>query len=196
MAKKVTIEDMQKVANSRGGKCLSEEYINSITKLLWECAEGHQWKATPNNIKNGTWCPYCSIKAKRTIEEMHQRVNARGGKCLSTEYINSKTKILLECEKGHQWEATPNAIKKKTWCPHCARKVKRTIEEMHQIAKDRGGRCLSDTYKDGHTKLLWECSEGHQWEAASVRVRLQGSWCSTCAGIAKKLSRSRGNQTK
>ena len=190
------IDQMHEIAEERGGECLSFNCKSNSEKLRFECIKGHVWEAVPYNIKSGTWCPVCAGIYKKTIKEMHQRVNARGGKCLSTEYINSKTKILLECEKGHQWEATPNAIKKKTWCPHCARKVKRTIEEMHQIAKDRGGRCLSDTYNDGHTKLLWECSEGHQWEAASVRVRLQGSWCSTCAGIAKKLSRSRGNQTK
>lgn len=56
-----SLKECQEVAVERGGKCLSEEYINSNTMMLWECKEGHQWKARFNNIKNQKqWCPYCS----------------------------------------------------------------------------------------------------------------------------------------
>lgn len=51
---------MQELAKSRGGKCLSDKYINNRTKLRWQCNEGHIWKSTPNSIKNGSWCPICS----------------------------------------------------------------------------------------------------------------------------------------
>jgi Zn finger protein HypA/HybF involved in hydrogenase expression len=60
------IQDMHAVAVSRGGKCLSEEYINSVTPLQWECHEGHQWNARPNNVFFGTWCPICA-KKNRTL---------------------------------------------------------------------------------------------------------------------------------
>jgi len=49
----------------RGGKCLSDTYVNNQTKLLLECAEGHQWEAAPNSIKNGSWCPHCARIAKK-----------------------------------------------------------------------------------------------------------------------------------
>jgi len=50
----------QKIAESKGGKCLSDVYVNSGEKLLFECQNKHQWKAIPDNIKNkGTWCPIC-----------------------------------------------------------------------------------------------------------------------------------------
>jgi hypothetical protein len=61
---KLTIKDMQCIAAKRGGKCLSDKYTSN-TKLLWECAEGHQWEALPSNIKKGTWCPTCA-RLKRT----------------------------------------------------------------------------------------------------------------------------------
>jgi hypothetical protein len=59
---KGTIEEMQRIATSREGKCISSEYINNQTHLMWECNEGHRWKATPSNIKRGKWCPKCSAK--------------------------------------------------------------------------------------------------------------------------------------
>ena len=57
---------MQKVASDRGGKCLSMVYLEANEKLMWECSEGHKWKATANMVKNDkTWCPTCSrIKRK------------------------------------------------------------------------------------------------------------------------------------
>src|SRR5438876_825201 len=47
------------------GECLSTEYKNCYTKLLWSCTKNHKWYATFKNInKRNTWCPYCS-KYKR-----------------------------------------------------------------------------------------------------------------------------------
>lgn len=56
---------MQEIAKRKNGKCLSKKYINSQTKLTWQCREGHIWKAIPNNIKNGKWCPYCAREKRK-----------------------------------------------------------------------------------------------------------------------------------
>ncbi len=117
--KKVTIEEIQEIAMERDGKCLSDTYVNYKMKLLWECKEGHQWKAPPNNVKRGRWCPHCAGVAKGTIEEMRRIAKKHGGICLSDTYVNSKTKLLWECAEGHQWEATPNNVKRGTWCRLC-----------------------------------------------------------------------------
>ena len=120
MGKKLNIEEMQKLAKERGGKCLSEKYINIDTKLKWECEKGHQWETTPNSIRQGAWCPVCAINHKKnTIDEMQKLAKLKGGKCLSEKYINAKTKLKWECTKGHQWEAVPSSIKRGSWCTKC-----------------------------------------------------------------------------
>ncbi len=49
---------MKEYAESRGGKCLSGQFISSQTKLLWECSDGHHWYS--NSAKyNNSWCPKC-----------------------------------------------------------------------------------------------------------------------------------------
>lgn len=56
------ISDMRKVAEFRGGKCLSETMVKGDlrTKLKWECAFGHQFEASPALILfGGHWCPEC-----------------------------------------------------------------------------------------------------------------------------------------
>ncbi len=60
--KKYTIEDMQKLAVTKSGKCLSKELMNLHAHLRWECAAGHQWDARPANILFlDRWCPECKI---------------------------------------------------------------------------------------------------------------------------------------
>lgn len=59
---KKTLENCQKLAEKNNGKCLSKEYINNKTKMIWQCDNVHIWNATLNNILNGSWCPYCKGK--------------------------------------------------------------------------------------------------------------------------------------
>ena len=192
--KKITIEEMQKIAYGRGGKCISARYVGANSKLKWECGEGHRWEAKPGHIKEGHWCPKCGFKKsaeaqKLTITEMQQIAIARGGICLSTKYTNINTKLKWECREGHQWEATPGNIKSGKWCRKCAGLEKLTIEEMQEIAKARGGKCVSSKYKGANTLLKWECAEGHQWEATPNNIK-RGKWCSECStGLGERICR-------
>ena len=116
---------MNKIAMKRGGRCLSETYIDSKTKLQFECEYGHKWYAIPMNIKLGTWCPTCATRdgilyPKGTLEDMQRIARERHGECLSNEYIRSKFKLKWRCEFGHVWNTTPTLIKQGHWCPRCA----------------------------------------------------------------------------
>lgn len=198
---KLTIEEMKELARSRGGKCLSKEYVDRRTKLKWQCEEGHVWKATPGHIKHGTWCPKCSIKSKAdkqrgNIEGMQKIAKVRGGKCLSKEYIDNRTKLKWQCKEGHTWEARPNSIKRGTWCPKCsikfvADKHRGSIEDMREMAEAKDGKCLSEKYINNSTKLTWQCKEGHIWEAISNNIK-SGRWCPKCS-IKFRADKHRGN---
>jgi len=64
LGKNKTIEDMNTIAKERYGLCLSKVYRNNHTNLKWQCSKGHKWKATPSNVKRGTWCPVCARKRR------------------------------------------------------------------------------------------------------------------------------------
>jgi hypothetical protein len=55
-----SITRMAAHAASMGGACVSKNYVDSQTALSWKCSLGHVWKASPNNVIRGSWCPYCS----------------------------------------------------------------------------------------------------------------------------------------
>lgn len=120
------------------------------------------------------------LAKKLTIEDMQILAIERGGKCLSSEYINTKTPLKWECKYGHQWTATvSNIIYGKTWCPKCDPEKKLTIEEMQKIASEHNGKCLSLKYKNTRTKLEWECEHGHRWKSTPNNIR-KGRWCPIC----------------
>ena len=116
------ILEIKKFAKSKNGILLSDEYINCDTPLMWQCSEGHQWKAKWTNVKNQhQWCQKCAGLSKPDILELQQHAVNKEGKLLSTKYINSKTKYLWQCKKGHIWEAMWGHIKNKnSWCPQCS----------------------------------------------------------------------------
>jgi len=125
---KLNMHVMQRIAKERRGKCLSTEYVNNNTKILWQCKEGHKWEAIYSNIKSGKWCPKCGILRKAEKQKLPgikiaQKIAKRhGGKCLSTKYINNITKMKWKCKKGHKWDAILNNIKNSNhWCPECGR---------------------------------------------------------------------------
>ncbi len=313
---KLTIEDMHELAIARSGKCLSTVYVNNKTKLLWRCADGHNWKAQPCTIRNGSWCPYCNyinqnkcryileklfslkfahnrrifsnkfeadgyckklhmafeyngLQHYKFVEHFHKdkagfevqqrrdkekyrlyknkkiklviipywvaksddelseyiinellklghEINnkkidwfdfyaflsqlkkmrklavARGGKCLSTVYMNTNTKLKWQCAKKHQWEASPNHVQQGHWCPDCGWKRK-TIQNMYELATAKNGKCLSKIYANAHNKLKWQCAKGHQWEAVAYSIIYQGSWCPKCAIDRRRQTRIKNN---
>ena len=59
---------LTEIAKGKGGKCLSKNYKNARTHLKWRCAEGHEWKATADYVKNqGYWCGICDRENRRTV---------------------------------------------------------------------------------------------------------------------------------
>jgi very-short-patch-repair endonuclease len=58
--KKLTLEDAHEAARENGGLCLSTEYINIDSDLIWQCEFEHTWPATLHNVRHhNSWCPIC-----------------------------------------------------------------------------------------------------------------------------------------
>ncbi len=116
------LKEVKDIAQKKGGKCKSDCYENAKTPLLFECQRKHKWLASPDNIKNGQWCPICAGNQKFTITAARELAKLRGGKCLETNYVNSKTKMEWECKCGNQWLAKYTDVKQGKWCPRCGAK--------------------------------------------------------------------------
>lgn len=197
--KKDTIELFKKIAADKGGKCLSENYSNQKDRLLFECKKGHQWYAAAGKVKVGDWCRKCSYeviskKNKLDIEILKEIALNKGGSLLSTTYVKANKKLLWECKEKHQWWSTAQNIRAGNWCKKCssekaAEHLKKNIDDCKNLAAQNEGFCLSETYINSQTNLLWQCKNGHKWQATFANVR-KGTWCKICsrkkAGIKRR----------
>jgi len=190
----LTIEHMHELAKKHGGCCLSTEYRGAARPLVWECKNKHTWSMNPMYVENGRWCRQCrkDMAAKEMLEKMNLLAKQQKGRCLSTTYERRTIKLKWECRYGHQWEAPPGSITRGSWCPTCAQEransQRPTLKDMHKLAATRGGKCLSTTYVNATTKLEWQCNQGHTWFALSGNIRA-GEWCKTCSLKRRKQNR-------
>jgi len=65
------LSETKEIAHSRGGMCLSTEYINLCVLMQWMCNKGHRWFSSFNCIKHSkAWCPYCLNKHENLCREV------------------------------------------------------------------------------------------------------------------------------
>ncbi|MBA3550301.1 MAG: hypothetical protein H0T76_27820 [Nannocystis sp.] len=131
---------------------------------------------------------------------MKQLARERGGWCLSNQYDRAQSPLRWRCQRLHEWDARPAFVKQGTWCPVCGGVIPATIEQMHAMAAERGGQCLSTDYLNGLVKLRWRCAAGHTWTARPGSIKA-GRWCRDCAGRGRisietlqTLARERGGE--
>ena len=197
MSRKDTIEAMRRLAEARGGHCLSVEYVNQRTPLRWACAEGHVWDAAPSMVKGsqkrlGTWCRICAtrVSAQKRMsspEEMQRLAEEHGGSFASSEYLGSQVKHRWKCSqypRHPEFAMIPNAVQQGQWCPECSGNAAPTFEVLSDLARGKhpSARCLSTDYKNSSTPLQWQCGvDGHPPFSLSYRsVKHDGSWCELC----------------
>jgi hypothetical protein len=51
------------------------------------------------------------------------------------------------------------------------------------LARKKGGECLSRLYHNAKTHLIWQCSKGHRWKAVIGSIKFSGSWCPRCSSL-------------
>lgn len=94
-------------------------------KVAWKCEKGHSWQAMiANRTKRKSGCPICARNNRRkySIEYFQKFANSHGGKCLSTEYFQGKTKIKMICKNGHEWTArADDIVYEQKWCTLCSK---------------------------------------------------------------------------
>jgi len=177
------LDDLQEIAQKKGGILVSKYYYNNRTKLIFRCLNGHEWKATPFRIKQGNWCPLCYKEELKHLRESKENnlkeiIESKGGKLIS-KYINKRTKIKIQCNSGHIWETLPLSIKSGTWCPTCHHNKAFYLNEIKEIARERNGECLSEEYINNKTKMKFRCARGHEWMAKPKSIK-EGTWCPFC----------------
>ena len=103
---------------------------------------------------------------------------------LYEEFKNNKFKHKYQCKNGHIFYSSWTNLKqsKGSSCAVCAGQVI-NLELLHIKAKSRNGSLLTkaEDYKNNKQKLLWKCSENHEFLANWANIQ-NNKWCPICAG--------------
>jgi hypothetical protein len=121
---------------------------------------------------------------KERIEYCKKLADKHNGKFISNEWKGEEHKYTWMCEKDHEWQTKVRIIEDGNWCKYCSGKAKLTIELFQNIAKERGGECLSERYVSRKGKLRFRCKEGHEFVSTAGNIKV-GRWCAICAGKMK-----------
>lgn len=114
--------------------CTPEEIApHSNKKVWWLCEKGHEWQESVGRMQTlGTEkaCPYCNNRkvwkgnslarlAPHLVTEWHPSKNHP----LTPENVMawSAQKAWWRCERGHTWQATPDARSRGSGCPFCTK---------------------------------------------------------------------------
>ncbi|RHZ45451.1 hypothetical protein Glove_674g12 [Diversispora epigaea] len=66
-------------------------------------------------------------------------------------------------------------------------RLKITLNDACNIAKARGGSCLSDKFINNKIPLRWKCSKDHEWNAPLDKIKNRNTWCPVCAATKELL---------
>lgn len=102
---------------------------------------------------------------------------------LLTKYVNSKTKIKILCDKGHEWETLFDNFRKGHRCGVCNGKGKWNRITVAEFILKEGYIPLVE-YTNYLNDMKLQCPEGHIYKCNFKRFK-RGDRCPHCAGVAR-----------
>lgn len=197
---KIDFKWFQEYAISKNGICLSseQEYSNLNSLLKFDCKIHGEFHLKVSSLRAGSWCPRCgnerireSLRKKDGLEVAEMIIKKMGGKCLSKEYIDSKTKLRVKCNvKEHpEWEINLANLQSGKWCPKCghekmAKKRRYPLSYYEEMFKEENYNLVSkkENYKNSSSKITLKCPVGEHPEFIITASRFQsGDRCPYCS---------------
>lgn len=185
----ITKEEAQERINKKHNHTIVfSNYINTVTKCDFECLVcGHKWISTPRMVYFGkSSCQQCGYKKtisknKLSYEYVKKYIEDKNCELISTEYVNTKTKleIRFECGKIHKMCFDAFRDGERDPCTSIKRfqsKVsEKSMKKMFELLDSINFQFISfegDEFKF-KTKITYRCPKGH------IETRGYPSLCNT-----------------
>ena len=162
------------------------KYVNMKTKVDIICAQGHIFSQTPDNHLKGKGCSFCkgiTVKDLSSFIEKSNTIHKNKYDYSDSEYINSKTKIKIKCNKHDYFYQAPNVHLSGSGCKECYFDLLRN-EKKYFIEKSlkihNGFYNYSKVkYKNNRTKVTIICPLHGDFKQMPSS-HLSGSGCKKC----------------
>lgn len=183
----------------RNGELKFEDLtVGSSRTVWWKGKCGHEWQLLVWRAVKKPGCPYC--QGYRVLEGLNDLATKypdlalqwhpmKNLPLLPTQvFPNSHVKAWWLGECGHEWQAIIQSRVRGNGCPYCANR--RTLTGFNDLATlypdlvkewsgENGALSPRDFLPGSHTKVFWDCPNGHTWRLA-IRERVGGRRCNVC----------------
>lgn len=118
---KLTYNYIKESFNNEGYILMSNNYINSRTKLKFICPNGHAHEISWNKWRIGRRCKFCrSMSMLTPIEDIIKLFSTENYTLHTTAYTGPKTRLQYTCPFGHKHTTILSRFKMGIRCPTCA----------------------------------------------------------------------------
>jgi hypothetical protein len=165
---------------------------SSAKHLLWKCALGHNWTASPNNRSKGQGCPYCAgryaITGENDLLTLRPDLAAEAnGWDPSLVKVYSHQKLSWLCNLGHVYDHVVSERSNGRGCPYCSGRTllvgfNDLATLFPHVADEAHHWNPKETRATGKRNLEWICKSGHIWRATADNRTRNGSGCPVCFG--------------
>lgn len=176
-----------------------DNYVNSWTKIRFQCPVGHTSQVTWDAFKQGVRCGICNTSKRN--EQIRQVALSRrldhsfvaeqfslAGYEVLSKYVDSGTPIEIRCERGHTHRISWESFKNGNRCGVCAKENRKT-NHPHRLTHDFVksnleliGYEMLDKYVNAQTPIKIRCDKGHAHQITWNKFQ-QGQRCKTCTKI-------------
>lgn len=118
-SKKHSYDYVYKYFLSEGYELLSKEYQYANEKVKVKCPEGHVYDVTFANFQYGKRCPKCFGSPRFDFDEVVDMFKNEGYTLLDKEYKNSRQRLNIICDKGHNTTITLADFRSGCRCKIC-----------------------------------------------------------------------------
>lgn len=192
---KLGLDSLVDALEKRGHTGLGE-YVGNFEKFLIDFKCGHEpYEMMPANYKKGASCLKCVGMCPEEVEKKFYLAIQTLGYKVHEEYKTARTKIKLECDKGHIFEMIPNAFNDGQKCSVCAWESRYEKVQAVQVKKAKlkfidkviqnNHSWIDGEYINNRTKLLidFHCSHEPNWISPDNYIRGRGCpYCSESNG--------------
>lgn len=172
-------EQVKQVLKKEKCTLASKTYINSTSKLIYICPEGHEHISTWANWQQGKRCSTCAGNKKLTIEFIRLEFTKEGYILISTKYVNAHTKLDYICPDGHKHSISWNKWQQGKRCTYCSTSPPMNLDTVRTSFEKANYTCLEDTYINSSTKIRYLCTQGHEGSITWDNWK-QGAGCFKC----------------
>lgn len=185
---------------------LPEEVSCYSNRLIWwQCPQGHEWQAMPNNMQKypaDKLCPYCTNRRvwKGYCLESHNPDLAKlwhpeKNACTPRKIAPySGSRVWWQCHQGHEWEGTvsemqafapdkycPYCNDRRVWAGNCLRSAAPELARQWHPSRN-GTLSPDDVFPWSGRKVWWQCANRHEWQTTVVKRYQRNDGCPYCSG--------------